>query len=606
MARQQKFEAFPALVIAMALSSLSSWARAEGLDLVIEGAAVETVLSDGLPNGTGRWQTRVQQVFDPKSQRIERRIYEYFDPTPSLQLDIVWYPRDPSADTAGRITGTGRLVWRERNHAAWDSTGIVRVFNGQMRDGRPEGTGSETTKDGRVYEGAWHNGRPYGTGRLKLPNGEEYLGGFKNGMAEGKGRKFEITGEVFEGEFHAGLRDGVGKTRLPSGFSYDSRWVNGVEAASSRHIRLAQLGGPTQLGGGNDVRMGVTVQEKPQLPQDVELNEVITYKSSNDGQIKVQPADDTLMAAWKGNGELQTFPGRSSIHQGIFSFNSGWVDATPPTFVLEFQNHSTSAINIQSLRLDVVESNTDNQPAVQLVDDSYAYCGATFHTEYSLENYGWSPAKASQMRFAFGDGQPASPAATKNIGDVPGRVSVDLEPELEKSHVAVARLKALSIPGFPCPSGELKACLEALRTNPLFGVLGPKLELDASQIVVPAKGQFDYQWRDNKGVDHNRSSPFKVKVALGRIVETAECGEGAAPEPVAVSAIKLKLDAANYSLPIPLQYQIAAGAMARFALPLDAAKSSDHAFRIVAKLSDGREISSLPVSLLYYRPNPPG
>ena len=601
----QIFKIFFSAVIATGWFSTSSSARAGDLDLVTEGAAVETVLSDGLPNETGRWQVKVQQVFDPKSQKVERRVYEYFDPTPGRQLDVVWYPQNPQADKSGRITGVGRLVWRERNRAAWDSAGIVRVFDGAMRDGRPDGSGSQITSDGRVYEGTWQNGRPHGSGRLKLPNGEEYLGGFSNGSAEGKGRKFEITGEVFEGEFHAGLRNGEGKTKLPSGFSYESKWLNGVEAAWSRRIRLAQVGGPSHLGGGDDVRMGVTIQEKPHLPPEVELNEIITYRSSNDGQIKVQPADAKLMAAWKGNGAMQTFPGRSTIREGIFNFNSDFVDSTPPTFLLEFQNRSATAINVQSLRLDVAESNTDNQPAVQLMDDTDPQCAEAFHARYTLENFGWSPAKASRMRIAFGGGQPTTPDVTKNIGDVPGRQVVNLEHELDQLHVGTARLKALSKAGFPCPSGKLEACLETLHSNQLFGTLASKLRLDNALIVVPANGLFDYQWRDNKGVDHSRSSPFKVNVALGKFVETAECGEGASPEAPVVKSIKLKLDAANYSLPVGFEKRIEAGAMARFTLPIDAAKSSDHAFRIVAKLADGREISSLPIQLLYYRPNPP-
>jgi hypothetical protein len=602
MFRRQKLEA---LVVVIVLISARFPALAGDVDLVTEGATVETVLSDGLPNETGRWQTKVQQVFDPKSQKVERRVYDYFDPTPARQLDIVWYPQDRLADKSGHITGVGRLVWRERNRAAWDSAGIVRVFDGEMHDGRPNGKGSEITSDGRVYDGAWQNGRPHGSGRLKLPNGEEYLGEFKNGLAEGKGRKFEITGEVFEGEFRKGLRNGEGKTKLPSGFSYESKWVNGVEAAWSRRIRLAQVGGPSQLGGGDDVRMGVTIQEKPHLPPEVELNEVITYRSSNNGQIKVQPADAELMAAWKGNGEMQTFPGRSTIHQGIFNFNSGFVDSTPPTFLLEFQNRSAIAINVQSLRLDVAESSTDNQPAVQLMDDTDPSCAEAFHTQYTLENFGWSPAKAGRMRISFGGGQPTTPDVNKAIGDLPGRQVVNLEHELDQLHVMVARLKELSMPGFPCPSGSLRACLETLRSNQLFGTLGPKLELNASQIVVPASGLYDYQWRDNKGVDHGRTSPFKVKVSLGKFVETAECGEGASPEPISVTSVKLRLDATNYSLPIAFQRRILAGAMARFSLPIDAAKSSSHAFRIVAKLADGREISSLPIDMLYYRPNPP-
>src|SRR6266705_401966 len=66
-------------------------APAGALDLVVEGKVDDTVLSDGLLNETGQWRTKVQQVFNSKTQRIERRGYEYFDPAPSRQLDVIWY-----------------------------------------------------------------------------------------------------------------------------------------------------------------------------------------------------------------------------------------------------------------------------------------------------------------------------------------------------------------------------------------------------------------------------------------------------------------------------------------------------------------------------------
>jgi hypothetical protein len=45
-----------------------------------------------------------------------------------------------------------------------------------------------------------------------------------------------------------------------------------------------------------------------------------------------------------------------------------------------------------------------------------------------------------------------------------------------------------------------------------------------------------------------------------------------------------------------------AGRTSRLVLPLDAEKSSRHDFNVVIQLSDGREIKSRTVNLLYYRP----
>jgi len=585
---------------------VSTPVAAGSLAVIGEGQVVETVLSDGMPIGAGRWQQKVQQVFDPMSQTIERRRYEYFDPEPERRLNVSWHPDDMRADRPGRISGAGSLVWRSPDRPAWDPTGIVRIFTGTMINGRPHGPGKLITNGGLLYEGMWRNGRADGAGRLKLPTGAEYLGSFRSGMADGKGRQFDITGETFEGTFRAGLRSGKGQTKLPSGFQYDSDWIGGVETGWSQRIRLAQTGGPRALGGGEDIRLGITVAARPQLRSGARLEDIVPYKSSNDGNhIGVGPADAKLMAAWKGNGEVQTTIGTSEVRSGIFDVDPDFINGFPPALVVELQNRSAQAIRIASLRLNVEQSDTDNQPAIQLVDLSDPICGSSYSTEYDLENFGWSPARRAQMRISFDSYPQLSGAITKPIGDLPAKLHINLDRELAGVGVNVARLKQTSDRGFPCPSGSMQACLQSLRSNAVFGSLGPKLRLQNSQLIVDAHGLLEYQWQDNKGANHNRSSPFKIIVGLGKIVQTAECGEGAKPEAPRVDTVHLRLDAANYTLPVPFQKNVAAGQMARMSLPVDAAKSSNHSFRVIAILADGREIASLPIQLLYFRPSKP-
>jgi hypothetical protein len=603
----RKMLSFLASTFAVALMfALSAPALAVNLDFVSQGRADEAILSDGVSNENGQWQSKVQLVFNSKTQRIERRLYHYFDPAPSRHLDVVWYPDDEQSDKAGPITGVGRMAWRRHDSAAWDPAGIVSVFIGEMRNGRPNGSGQLITNEGLIYEGAWRHGRANGHGHLKLPSGEEYWGSFRDGMANGQGREFDVTGEVFEGTFHAGLRNGNGKTKLPSGFSYDGNWVNGVESPWSRRIRLVQVGGPSGLGGGADVRMGVTVVQRPSLPPGVATDEVVPYSSSNDGNtIKVQPADGQLMSVWKGNGQLQSMPSSSTIRSGFFGVDSRYIEAVPPTFVLSFENHSAQPIEIQSLLLQVSESDTDNEPAIQMLYSSDVMCGGSFSVDYSLENFGWSPANGTQMNMSFSaPGGPPAPQITKPIGQLVGRLHINFEQQLQQFHVNVAELKRISDEGIACPSGSLPACLARERSNSRFGTLGPQLALNDLQIYVPATGTLNYTWTDSKGVSHNRSSPFQVKVGLGKFKLEAECGEGAAPAPHTVTALQLRVDATNYTLPFPLHRTIAAGQAARITLPVAAAKSSEHAFRIIATLANGQEVASLPIQLVYFRPRP--
>jgi len=578
--------------------------KAEPLDVIVEGKIDDNILSDNLEGEGGRWQTKVQQMFNAKKMRIERRPYEYFDPTPSLHLKALWFPKDETIDKAGRISGAGRLVWQTPDSSVWDPAGVVSIFTGDVRNGRYEGKGELLTGNGLAYNGEWHNGRANGTGHLKLPSGKEYLGSFRDGKAEGTGREIDVTGEVFDGTFRAGLRDGHGKTKLPSGFTYDSRWTRGVEDSLSQRIRLAQIGSLRGIGGGTDVRMEVTVLRRPKLPQGVQLDDVVAYGSSNNGnEITVEPADKQLMDVWKGNGQLQTTIGHSTVRSGFFEIDQRYVDAIPPTFVLGFENHSTEPITVNALRLEVSESNTDNQPAIQLVDSADVSCGASYSVDYSLENFGESPAIGAEMHMSFSSpNTPPAPEFTKSIGKVTGRQKIDFEQELRKFDVNIGQLKRISDEGINCPSGSVTACLSRIRTNPLFGALGRQLSLNDLRIVVPASGTLEYTWIDNKGVSHNRSSPFLVNVGLGKFKQEVECGEGSAPEPQKVTAMQLHLDSSNYSLPLSFKRVIGAGQVTRISLPLSASKSSDHRFRIVATLATGEEVSSLPIKLLYFRP----
>jgi hypothetical protein len=580
-------------------------ASSNSLDLVSEQATANAVLSDGLPDASGQWRTKVQQIFNSETRRIERRRYEYFDPDPSRHLDVVWYPQDEGKAKSGRITGTGRMVWRRHDSLVWDPAGVVGVYKGEMRAGKADGKGDYVTADGLTYEGDWRDGRASGMGHLKLASGAEYSGRFRDGKAEGQGREFEVTGEVFEGDFHVGRRHGKGKTKLPSGFVYESSWTNGVENQWSQRIRLAQAGNANGLGGDTDLRMAVNVLQKPALPDGVEVQDVVTYGSSSNGsRIVVQPVDKQLLEVWKGNGEIQTQIGGSSIRNGFFGVDRRYIDALPPTFVLGLENHSAQPITIAGLRLEVAESNTDNEPAVQLAYPAGIACMTSYTVDYNLENFGESAAMGAQMRMRFSaPGGPQAPEFTKPIGNLAGRKHIDLEQDLAQFNVNVMRLKKIQDDGINCPSGSLDACLSSIRTNPLFGSLGRQLGLDGLQITLPASGFLDYTWVDNKGGSHSRSSPFQVKLGLGKFKQAAECGEGAAPAPTAVkAAVQLQLDSVNYSLDLNFQRTIGAGQVARFSLPLAAPKSSEHDFRIVALLSDGRTVSSLPISLLYFRP----
>jgi hypothetical protein len=82
-----------------------------------------------------------------------------------------------------------------------------------------------------------------------------------------------------------------------------------------------------------------------------------------------------------------------------------------------------------------------------------------------------------------------------------------------------------------------------------------------------------------------------------------ECGEGGPPEPIRANPVSLNLDQYSYRIQLPVRAQgIDAGHGRQFTLAFSAAQSSKHDFQVVAILSNGQEIRSRPIELLYFVP----
>jgi hypothetical protein len=73
--------------------------------------------------------------------------------------------------------------------------------------------------DGRVYyTGGLLNGKPEGTGKLTYRNGETYEGEFKNGQRHGKGKLTSwLDGDVLEVNFKDNRKYGIGKITRANG-----------------------------------------------------------------------------------------------------------------------------------------------------------------------------------------------------------------------------------------------------------------------------------------------------------------------------------------------------------------------------------------------------
>lgn len=97
-------------------------------------------------------------------------------------------------------------------------------YSGEFKNGRPDGSGVFTSRDGSVYQGEFQSGIPSGKGKFSSPNGNIYIGEFANGVANGEGTEQVADGSSYIGSFANGVRDGKGKLTFPDGRTYEGEF----------------------------------------------------------------------------------------------------------------------------------------------------------------------------------------------------------------------------------------------------------------------------------------------------------------------------------------------------------------------------------------------
>src|SRR5262249_9941701 len=281
----------------------------------------------------------------------------------------------------------------------------------------------------------------------------------------------------------------------------------------------------------------------------------------------------------------------------------------PLPLSFEVWNRSSAPIQVVGAYLDVRTSVSDLQPAIQLTIGGPLECNESqpnFRPMFKLENFGWGTAERATVSFAFANTsaptRPPTFALTKNVGRIDNTASVNLEPELQAAGVDTALLRRQQKAGVACRSRDPQACLSELRGSRTFGSVGQHLVLDGTNILLGAVGRLDYSWTDARGQQHDATSPFNARLLLGHTVRDVPCGELGESDPITRRALEFRLDQSNYQLQMGFQPPVPQPRTSGFTVAVEAAKSSQHQFRVVMQLADGREIASQPVSLLYYRP----
>ena len=99
------------------------------------------------------------------------------------------------------------------------------VYEGEFKDDKRNGKGTLTLGDGEVYEGDWVNDKKDGKGKTTYPNGDTYEGDFKNGLGNGRGIIKWTNGNKYEGEMKDDLMSGKGVLTYDNGDIYEGEFV---------------------------------------------------------------------------------------------------------------------------------------------------------------------------------------------------------------------------------------------------------------------------------------------------------------------------------------------------------------------------------------------
>jgi len=93
----------------------------------------------------------------------------------------------------------------------------IGKYEGEIKNGFPNGQGTFTLNDGEKYVGEFKDGKSHGQGTYTFKKGNKYVGGWKDGKRNGQGT---IT-------WSDGKKNGQGTFTFPNGEKYVGEWKNG-------------------------------------------------------------------------------------------------------------------------------------------------------------------------------------------------------------------------------------------------------------------------------------------------------------------------------------------------------------------------------------------
>ena len=121
------------------------------------------------------------------------------------------------------------------------------VYQGPLRDGLLQGTGTLTWPNGDRYEGEFRQGLFHGRGIYTSAAGDRYVGEFREGRMTGEGVYLFANGNQYVGQFRDGLFHGFGMLTFRNGDQYIGEFVRNRFHGRGRYVSAARGGRPRSV-----------------------------------------------------------------------------------------------------------------------------------------------------------------------------------------------------------------------------------------------------------------------------------------------------------------------------------------------------------------------
>lgn len=213
------------------------------------------------------------------------------------------------------------------------TTDVFR-YEGDIRDGKPNGKGVITFNWGDKYDGEVVNANPNGEGVMRYVDGSIYRGHFKDGRPNGQGRMDTPDGGWYKGSWKDGNRNGQG-TLMVNGI----RQTGIFENDQPKKVAILNLSNCLK----GDCRSGYGVERTGEGTYsgefvDGEFHGQGTYKYSNGDVYK-----GSFLKGCKYGAGVITSPSGKYVMSGIFEKDK-WVEGTK-----QYSDGTPSLIMIRSI-----------------------------------------------------------------------------------------------------------------------------------------------------------------------------------------------------------------------------------------------------------------